>query len=298
MGNFFNSNKFLPSSSSELIKINSEKFISWLEKQFSLKFEVSLEGLRERFLDIYNSFQIIFKQVIIIDHILYKDYTLNNNNNNNSNNNNNNNEKILEEQNEQIYSQEYYYPDKLLIDNIILLLNLMLKEFPECLDYEFVENFFLSIEERLNILSYHFHQITHFKLNNEKFIEQISKSKKIIEKVYKYIPNKVLELQKRVKLSFSLLKYISEKKNLFKNPLKKFKDDITLLSKDNSYEEYQKVLNDIKTKTKTNFQFELKLIEKRIELEKENSLYNNEINKILKPYISMSKILKNKCIIY
>ena len=103
---------------------------------------------------------------------------------------------------------------------------------------------------------------------------------------------------KRFKLSFSLLKYISEKKNLFKNPLKKFKDDITLLSKDNSYEEYQKVLNDIKTKTKTNFQFELKLIEKRIELEKENSLYNNEINKILKPYISMSKILKNKCIIY
>ena len=196
MGNFFNSNKFLPSSSSELIKINSEKFISWLEKQFSLKFEVSLEGLRERFLDIYNSFQIIFKQVIIIDHILYKDYTLNNNNNNNSNNNNNNNEKILEEQNEQIYSQEYYYPDKLLIDNIILLLNLMLKEFPECLDYEFVENFFLSIEERLNILSYHFHQITHFKLNNEKFIEQISKSKKIIEKLLKNIPNKVCELQK------------------------------------------------------------------------------------------------------
>ena len=307
MGNIFTSNKISPSSS-ELIKINSEKFIFWLEKQFSLKFEVSLEGLRERFLDIYNSFQIIFKQVIIIDHILYKDYTLNNNNNNNinninnnneinnniNNNNNNNNEKYFDEQNEQIYSQEYYYPDKLLIDNIILLLNLMLKEFPECLDYEFVDNFFKSIEERLNILSYLFHQITHFKINNEKFIEQISKSKKIIEKVYKYIPNKVRELQKRFKLSFSLLKYISEKKNLFKNPLKKFKDDITLLSKDNSYEEYQKVLNDIKTKTKTNFQFELKLIEKRIELEKENSLYNNEINKILKPYISMSKILKNK----
>ena len=170
----------------------------------------------------------------------------------------------------------------------------MLKEFPECLDYEFVDKFFKSFEERLNIIYYLFHQISHFKLNNEKFIEQISKSKKIIEKLLKNIPNKVCELQKRFKLSFSLLKYISEKKNLFKNPLKKFKDDIILLSKDNSYEEYQKVLNDIKTKTKTNFQFELKLIEKRIELEKENSLYNNEINKILKPYISMSKILKNK----
>ena len=288
MGNFFNSNNYFSPPSSEIIKIQSEKFIPWLEKQYSLKFEVSLEGLRERFLDIYKSFQIIFKQVIIIDHILYKDYLYNTNNNNNLN------KKLLDDQNEQIYSQEYYYPDKQLIDNIILLLNLMLKEFPECLDFEFVEYFFLSIEERLNILSYHFHQITHFKLNNEKFMEQISISTNIIKKIYLYIPNKVRELQKRAKLSNSLLKYINEKKNLFKNPLKKFKDDITILSKDKSYEEFEKVLNDIKTKTKTNFQFELKLIEKMIELEKENSLYNYEINKILKPYISMSKIIKNK----
>lgn len=55
---------------------------------------------------------------------------------------------------------------KPLIDNMILILNLMLREFPECLDLEFVEYFFQSIQERVPILVAHYHQLLHIQIND------------------------------------------------------------------------------------------------------------------------------------
>jgi hypothetical protein len=50
---------------------------------------------------------------------------------------------------------------KPLIDNMLLILNLMIKELPECLDLEFVEHFFQSIQERVPLLIAHYHQLLH-----------------------------------------------------------------------------------------------------------------------------------------
>jgi hypothetical protein len=74
--------------------------------------------LKERFVGIFTVFKLILQKVIEIDHILSEDSSEVN-----------------------VYST--YKP---LLDNMIRLLDLMLKEFPECLDLEFVEYFFLSVQ--------------------------------------------------------------------------------------------------------------------------------------------------------
>ena len=126
----------------EIIKLKTEDFIPWLDQQFSKKFEISLESLRVRFIEIYNLFKIIFEQILLLDHTLMEE---------------------SKSQNTNIsYDKEYNYQDKPLIDNMIMLLNMILKEFTECLDLEFVEHFFRSVEERLKLFRVHFHQILHF----------------------------------------------------------------------------------------------------------------------------------------
>ncbi len=117
----------------EVIKLSIENFLPWLENHFSEKYESCLESLKERFVGIFTVFKIILEKTIEIDQILSED---------------------LNDVN--VYSQ--YKP---LLDNMIRLLDMMLKEFPECLDLEFVEYFFLSVQERIQIYLAHFHQIFH-----------------------------------------------------------------------------------------------------------------------------------------
>jgi len=63
---------------------------------------------------------------------------------------------------------------KPLLDNMARLLDVMMKEFPECLDLEFVEFFLLSIQERIQIFLAHFHQIVHIQHSNPNISNQIS----------------------------------------------------------------------------------------------------------------------------
>jgi len=117
----------------EIVKLTIENFIPWLENKFNEKFETSLESLKDRFVGIFTIFKLIFQKVIEID-------------------------KILSEDTSEVNVYPIYKP---LLDNMIRLLDLMLKEFPECLDLEFVEYFFLSVQERIQIFLAHFHQIFH-----------------------------------------------------------------------------------------------------------------------------------------
>ena len=63
---------------------------------------------------------------------------------------------------------------KPLLDNMARLLDVMLKEFPGCLDLEFVDFFLLSIKERIEIFVAHFHQILHIQHSNPNISSQIS----------------------------------------------------------------------------------------------------------------------------
>ncbi len=258
----------------EIIKLKTEDFIPWLDQQFSKKFEISLEGLRVRFIEIYNLFKIIFEQILILDHILMEESKTTNS-------------KIS-------YDKEYNYPDKPLIDNMIMLLNMILKEFTECLDLEFVEHFFRSVEERLKLFGVHFHQISHFHHPEMKFEEKINQVKKIIDNALNLIKNSIIKLQKRVQMSHPLLKYIKDCKTMFKTPLKKLKEEIQSLAEDNSYKEYENIMEDMKNRTQSSTKLKLDFINKMIDLVKVNSQIQFELNKMLKPYYSMSNLVRIK----
>lgn len=258
----------------EIIKLKTEDFIPWLDQQFSKKFEISLEGLRVRFIEIYNLFKIIFEQILILDHILMEESKTTNS-------------KIS-------YDKEYNYPDKPLIDNMIMLLNMILKEFTECLDLEFVEHFFRSVEERLKLFGVHFHQISHFHHSEMKFEEKINQVKKIIDNALNLIKNSIIKLQKRVQMSHPLLKYIKDSKTMFKTPLKKLKEEIQSLAEDNSYKEYENIMEDMKNRTQSSTKLKLDFINKMIDLVKVNSQIQFELNKMLKPYYSMSNLVRIK----
>lgn len=258
----------------EIIKLKTEDFIPWLDQQFSKKFEISLEGLRVRFIEIYNLFKIIFEQILILDHILMEESKTTNS-------------KIS-------YDKEYNYPDKPLIDNMIMLLNMILKEFTECLDLEFVEHFFRSVEERLKLFGVHFHQISHFHHSEMKFEEKINQVKKIIDNALNLIKNSIIKLQKRVQMSHPLLKYIKDCKTMFKTPLKKLKEEIQSLAEDNSYKEYENIMEDMKNRTQSSTKLKLDFINKMIDLVKVNSQIQFELNKMLKPYYSMSNLVRIK----
>ena len=78
---------------------------------------------------------------------------------------------LFEESNDS--STSIYKP---LIDNMLLILNLMIREFPECLDLDFVEYFFQSIQERVQILVAHYHQLLHIQINDPLTLSKYSNS--------------------------------------------------------------------------------------------------------------------------
>jgi hypothetical protein len=131
----------------DVIKITIDNFIPWLENRFNEKYEPCLESLKERFVGIFTVFKIILEKTIEIDEILSTD---------------------LNDVN--VYS--VYKP---LLDNMIRLLDMMLKEFPQCLDLEFVEYFFLSVQERVQIYLAHFHQLFHINYQDPIVSNKISK---------------------------------------------------------------------------------------------------------------------------
>jgi hypothetical protein len=130
----------------EVVKLNIENFIPWLETKFNEKYEVCLEGLKERFVGIYTLLKLILERIMEINEILSEDTS----------------------------EFNLFTTYKPLLDNMIRLLDCMLKEFPECLDLEFVEFFFLSVQERLQIFLAHFHQIFHITHTDPQIITKIS----------------------------------------------------------------------------------------------------------------------------
>ena len=211
---------------SEILKLKIETFLPWLEEKFAQKYQINLEGLRERFVGIYTLFKLILEQVIEIDKILQ------------------------EESQSQKSDNSTYLSHKPLLDNMILLLTMMAKEFSICLDLEFVEHFFLSLEERLKIFIAHLHQIFHISHQDPNISNRIAQCTKIIDNAINLIPNSVIDLQKRAELSVPLLKYIKDSKNMFKIPIKKLREEIQILAGDKSYEEFETVMEDIKATRK------------------------------------------------
>lgn len=252
----------------EVIKLRTDQFISWLEMKFNEKYDIGLESLKERFVGIYTLFKLIFEKVLEIDQILSAETQLNDSS---------------------IYNQH-----KPLLDNMIRLLDMMIREFPECLDLEFVEHFFLSVEERIKIFIAHLHQIFHIINTDPNLTNKISKCTKIIDNAINLIPQSVIELQRRAELSVPLLKYIKDCKAMFRSPLKKLNEEIQILANDKSYEEFETVMEDVRNRSKGPMKFKLDFVNKMIDLVKENSQYQFEINKMLKPYYTMSGLIKTK----
>jgi hypothetical protein len=81
---------------------------------------------------------------------------------------------------------------------------------------------------------------------------------------------------------------------MFRSPLKKLREEIQLLSGDKSYEDFEIVMEDIKNRSKGTMKFKLDFVNKMIDLVKENSQYQFELNKMLKPYYAMSGLIKTK----
>lgn len=122
----------------------------------------------------------------------------------------------------------------------------------------------------------------------------LAKLTKIIDNAIVQIPQSVIEIQKRAELSVPLLKYIRDCKQMFKTPIKKIKEEIQILSSNKSFEEYESIIEDLKNRTKANFKFKIDLINKMIDLVKEASQYQYELNKLLKPYYAMANAIKLK----
>lgn len=101
-----------------------------------------------------------------------------------------------------------------------------------------------------------------------------------------------MEIQKRAELSVPLLKYIRDSKNMFKIPLKKFREEIQLLSSNKSFEEFEIVMEDVKNRSKGTMKFKLDFVNKMIDLVKEACQYQFELNKMLKPYYAMANSIK------
>lgn len=81
---------------------------------------------------------------------------------------------------------------------------------------------------------------------------------------------------------------------MFKVPFKKIKDEIQTLSNNKSYEEFEQTMEDLKNRTKSNIKFKIELINRMIDLVKEASQYQFELNKMLKPYFIMASSIKLK----
>jgi len=81
---------------------------------------------------------------------------------------------------------------------------------------------------------------------------------------------------------------------MFRTPIKKIREEIQILSNNKSFEEYESIVEDLKNRTKSNFKFKIDLINKMVDLVKEASQYQFELNKLLKPYYAMANAIKLK----
>jgi hypothetical protein len=114
------------------------------------KFQAN-SSLKQRFLGIITILKLILEKMIELNNILFDEQD---------------NKEGVDSNTSNVY--------KPLIDNMILILNMMLKEFPECLDLEFVEYFFQSIQERVPILVAHYHQLLHIQINDSILLAKYS----------------------------------------------------------------------------------------------------------------------------
>jgi hypothetical protein len=103
-----------------------------------------------------------------------------------------------------------------------------------------------------------------------------------------------MEMQKRAEFSVPLLKHIKDCKTMFKIPFKKIKEEIQILSNNKSFEEFEQTMEELKSRTKNNVKFKIELINKMIDLVKEASHYQYELNKMLKPYYIIATNIKLK----
>jgi hypothetical protein len=218
---------------SNVIKLTLENFIPWLEKRFNQKYEPCLESLKDRFVGIYTLIKLLLEKIIEIDNILSVDTS----------------------------DLNIYQTYKPLLDNMTRLLNMMLREFPVCLDLEFVEYFLLSVQERIQIFLAHLHQIFHIthpdpfvNIKISKFIITIfnllDNITKFIDNAIVLIPESVIEIQKRAELSVPLLKYIRDCKIMFRTPIKKLQEEIQNLSNNKSYEDFENSMEDVKNRSR------------------------------------------------
>jgi hypothetical protein len=81
---------------------------------------------------------------------------------------------------------------------------------------------------------------------------------------------------------------------MFRIPIKKLKEEIQVLSNDKSFEEFETVMEDVKNRSKGTMKFKIDFVNKMIDLVKEASQYQFEINKMLKPYYAMANAIKTK----
>jgi len=81
---------------------------------------------------------------------------------------------------------------------------------------------------------------------------------------------------------------------MFKNPIKKLREEIQQLASNKSFEEYDQIMEDVKNRSKGNTKFKIDILTKMIDLVKEACQYQFELNKMLKPYYSMANSIKTK----
>lgn len=81
---------------------------------------------------------------------------------------------------------------------------------------------------------------------------------------------------------------------MFKNPIKKLKEEIQTLSENKSFDEFQLVLDDVKNRSKGSMKFKIDFVNKMIDLVKEACQYQFELNQMLKAYYTMSNLFKTK----
>jgi methanogenic corrinoid protein MtbC1 len=271
-----NNDNTIEETNQEVLKLTIENFNTWLENKFNEKYDQSLESLKERFFGMYRILTVLNEHILFVNaDLIY-------------------------------YSKELSATYKPLIDNMIRLMTMMFTEYPNCLDLEFVEHFFLSVQERIQIYLAHFHQIKHIVSTDPNqpkhfagtldpnLVAHLCDHIQTIDAVILKIPNAVLEIQKRAELSVPLLKYIRDCKLMFRTPLKKLKEELEILSTNKSFEEYELLLEDVKNRSKGNLKFKMDFINKMIDLVKEACQYQFELNQILKPYFGMANAIKTK----
>jgi hypothetical protein len=112
--------------------------MEWFEAKLNAKYDISLQGLKLRFLTFYN----IIKAML--DYLLELHDALGAN---------------LERSSEHVNIRA-------LLDNCMNILKMIITEYPNCLDLEFCESYLASVTERIDLFQANFHPLTHIETNN------------------------------------------------------------------------------------------------------------------------------------